>query len=99
VDHYLCLDLLSVHVIRHVDGNTIISLHLDQDLPTTGAEQLHDRIQFAGQSLILNDLANVLHRHMQDKAYIGKKCFTNRMILLSYCSPSSGTQCIHGVRH
>jgi len=49
---YLCLDLLSVHVIRHINGNTIISLHPDQDLPTTGAEKLHDRIQFAGQSLI-----------------------------------------------
>ena len=52
VDHYLCLDLLSVHVIRHINGNTIISLHPDQDLPTTRAEQLHDRIQLAGQSLI-----------------------------------------------
>jgi len=45
---YLCLDLLSVHVIRHINGNTIISLHPDQDLPTTGAKKLHDRIRFAG---------------------------------------------------
>ncbi|KAJ3563227.1 hypothetical protein NP233_g9075 [Leucocoprinus birnbaumii] len=50
-DRYLCLDLLSVHVIRHVDGNTIISYHPDMDLPTTGAEKLHDRIRFAGQSV------------------------------------------------
>jgi len=48
VDQYLCLDLLSVHVIRHINGNTIISLHPDQDLPTTGEEKLHDRIRFAG---------------------------------------------------
>jgi len=46
VDH--CLDLLSVHVIRHINGNTIISLHPDLNLPTTRAEKLHDRIRFAG---------------------------------------------------
>jgi hypothetical protein len=45
----LCLDLLSVHVIRNVEGNTIISYHSNMDLPTTGAEELHDRIRFAGR--------------------------------------------------
>ncbi|KAF5350704.1 hypothetical protein D9756_008754 [Leucocoprinus leucothites] len=50
-ERYLCLDLLSVHVIRNINGNTIISYHPDMDLPTTGAKKLHDRIRFAGQSV------------------------------------------------
>jgi len=51
-------------------------------------------------SLSSNDLAKrFLHRHMQVKACIGKKCFTNRMIPPSYSSPSSGTRCMHGIRH
>ncbi|KAF9444895.1 hypothetical protein P691DRAFT_735815 [Macrolepiota fuliginosa MF-IS2] len=50
-DRYLCLDLLSVHLIRNIDGNTIISYHPSLNLPTTAAEELHDRIRFAGQSV------------------------------------------------
>jgi hypothetical protein len=45
----LVLDLLSVHLIRHVDGNTIISCHPEIDRQTTSAKYLHERILFAGQ--------------------------------------------------
>lgn len=44
----LALDLLSVHLIRNVKGNTIISYHVNMDLPTTTAEYFHERIRFAG---------------------------------------------------
>ncbi|KAK2460772.1 hypothetical protein APHAL10511_007242 [Amanita phalloides] len=47
----LVLDLLSVHLIRNVNGNTIISYHANMDLPTTKAGYLHERIRFAGQSV------------------------------------------------
>jgi hypothetical protein len=46
----LVLDLLSVHLIRHVDGSTIISFHPEIDHPTTTAAYLHERIRFAGGS-------------------------------------------------
>ncbi|KAJ7164984.1 hypothetical protein C8R46DRAFT_1097786 [Mycena filopes] len=49
-DHYLILDLLAVHLIRGVDGNTIISYH-NSDADTTSATYLHERIRFAGQSV------------------------------------------------
>ncbi|TFK31450.1 hypothetical protein BDQ12DRAFT_694126 [Crucibulum laeve] len=47
----LVLDLLAVHLIRRKDGSTIISYHPSLDLPTTTAYYLHERIQFAGQSV------------------------------------------------
>ncbi|KAF4613036.1 hypothetical protein D9613_011166 [Agrocybe pediades] len=47
----LVLDLLSVHLIRRAQGSVIISYHADKDLPTTTAPYLHERIQFAGQSV------------------------------------------------
>ncbi|KAJ7291167.1 hypothetical protein C8J57DRAFT_1043706 [Mycena rebaudengoi] len=46
-NHYLILDLLSVHLIRSTDGNTIISYH-NNDHDTTSAQYLHERIRFAG---------------------------------------------------
>lgn len=46
----LVLDLLSVHLVRHVDGSTIISFHPKIDHPTTPAAYLHERIRFAGRS-------------------------------------------------
>jgi hypothetical protein len=46
----LVLDLLSVHLIRHVDGSTIISFHPEIDHPTTAAAYMHERIRFAGGS-------------------------------------------------
>ncbi|KAG5639754.1 hypothetical protein H0H81_000034 [Sphagnurus paluster] len=48
----LVLDLLSVHLIRNVEGSTIISYHPSiKNHPTTEANYLHDRIRFAGQSV------------------------------------------------
>ncbi|KIM41617.1 hypothetical protein M413DRAFT_72019 [Hebeloma cylindrosporum] len=47
----LVLDLLSVHLIRNVNGSTIISFHPSLNLPTTTARFLHERIRFAGQSV------------------------------------------------
>lgn len=47
----LVLDLLSVHLVRNVEGSTIISFHPETDSPTTSAEYLHERIRFAGQSV------------------------------------------------
>lgn len=49
----LVLDLLSVHLVRNVEGSTIISFHPETDSPTTSAEYLHERIRFAGGSRIL----------------------------------------------
>jgi hypothetical protein len=54
------LDLLSVHLIRHVDGNTIISFHPDIDRPTTPAKYLHERIRFAGKSRIRPMIINLV---------------------------------------
>ncbi|KAF5343049.1 hypothetical protein D9758_011150 [Tetrapyrgos nigripes] len=46
----LLIDLLSVHLIRNSEGNTIISYHhIDED--ATKARYLHERIRFAGQSV------------------------------------------------
>ncbi|KAG6907533.1 hypothetical protein DXG01_008569 [Tephrocybe rancida] len=47
----LVLDLLSVHLIRNVEGSTIISFHPTIDHPTTTASWLRDRIRYAGQSV------------------------------------------------
>ncbi|PPQ75034.1 hypothetical protein CVT26_011932 [Gymnopilus dilepis] len=44
----LVLDLLAVHLIRNVNGSTILSFHPSLDLPTTKADFLHERIRFAG---------------------------------------------------
>ena len=45
----LILDLLSVHLVRNVTGNTLISFHANMNLPTTKAAYLHERIRFAGK--------------------------------------------------
>ncbi|KAK2463952.1 hypothetical protein APHAL10511_004003 [Amanita phalloides] len=47
----LVLALLSVHLIRNIAGNTMISFHTESKLRTTKAEYLHERIRFAGQSV------------------------------------------------
>ncbi|KAF8236165.1 hypothetical protein L208DRAFT_1391284 [Tricholoma matsutake] len=47
----LVLDLISVHLIRHIDGSTILSFHPDIDHPVTDAKYMHKRIRFAGQSV------------------------------------------------
>jgi hypothetical protein len=47
----LTLDLLSVHLIRNLNGSTMISYHPTLNLPTTTAQYLHERIRFAGQSV------------------------------------------------
>jgi len=47
----LILDLLSVHLVRNIGGNTLISFHANMGLPTTEAAYLHERIRFAGQSV------------------------------------------------
>ena len=48
----LVLDLLSVHLIRHVDGSAIISFHPEIDYLTTAAPYMHERIRFTGGSRI-----------------------------------------------
>ncbi|KAF6751709.1 hypothetical protein DFP72DRAFT_906906 [Ephemerocybe angulata] len=47
----LALDLLSIHLIRNINGSTIISYHPSLNIPTTSAPYLHERIRFAGQSV------------------------------------------------
>ncbi|KAF8892904.1 hypothetical protein BD779DRAFT_1765736 [Infundibulicybe gibba] len=48
----LVLDLLSVHLIRNVNGNTIISYHPNHKISRSAtAAYLHERIRFAGQSV------------------------------------------------
>ncbi|KAK0205522.1 hypothetical protein DFS33DRAFT_1487588 [Desarmillaria ectypa] len=46
----LVLDLLAVHLIRNVEGNTLISYH-NSEREATSAPYLHERIRFAGQSV------------------------------------------------
>ncbi|KAK0216506.1 hypothetical protein EDD85DRAFT_434173 [Armillaria nabsnona] len=46
----LVLDLLAVHLIRNVEGNTLISYH-DSDREATSAHYLHERMHSAGQSV------------------------------------------------
>jgi hypothetical protein len=65
------LDLLSVHLIRHVDGSTIISFHPEIDHPITTAEYLHERIRFAG-GFGFHSLYVALPELDQDKACIGR---------------------------
>ncbi|KAF5325049.1 hypothetical protein D9619_009601 [Psilocybe cf. subviscida] len=50
-DRLLVLDLLAVHLIRNVNGSTLISFHPTLNIPTTTAAFLHERIRFAGQSV------------------------------------------------
>lgn len=46
------LDSLSVHLVRHIDGNTIISFHPEEtNSSSTSAKYLHERIRFAGKSV------------------------------------------------
>ncbi|KAF8880546.1 hypothetical protein BD779DRAFT_1548833 [Infundibulicybe gibba] len=47
----LVLDLLSVHLIRNIKGNTIISYHAKQKFGPDKTTYLRDRIQFAGRSV------------------------------------------------
>jgi hypothetical protein len=49
----LSLDLLSVHLIRNIDGSTIISYHPNLKMSTTTAPYLHTRIRFAGTFLFI----------------------------------------------
>ena len=44
----LVLDLLSVHLVRNINGSTIISYHPTLNIPATTARFLHERIRFAG---------------------------------------------------
>lgn len=44
------MDLLSIHLVRNIADNTIISYHANLKLPTTRADYLHKRIRFAGES-------------------------------------------------
>ena len=54
----LVLDLLSVHLIRHVDGSAIVSFHPEIDYPTTAAAYVHGRIRFAGGCRIYTNYMN-----------------------------------------
>jgi len=45
------LDLLSVHLVRNINGSTIISYHPTLNIPSTTAQFLHERIRFAGRSV------------------------------------------------
>ncbi|SJL10692.1 uncharacterized protein ARMOST_14084 [Armillaria ostoyae] len=47
----LVLDLLAVHLIRNVEGNTLISYHNNSDREATSALFLQERMHYAGQSV------------------------------------------------
>ncbi|KAF8153225.1 hypothetical protein B0H34DRAFT_722697 [Crassisporium funariophilum] len=49
-DRLLVLDLLAIHLIRNINGSTIISFHPSFNIPTTTAPFLHERIRYAAQS-------------------------------------------------
>ena len=44
----LVSNLLSVHLVRNVAGNTLVSFHANTGLTTTQASYLHERVRFAG---------------------------------------------------
>ena len=50
------MDLLSVHLIRNVNGSTIISYHPAMNTPATTAKFLHERIRFAGTYKLIGNL-------------------------------------------
>ena len=95
-ERQLVLDLLSVHLIRHVDGNTIISFHPETESLTTSAEYLHERIRFAGKfvTFIIYSLAKL----DQDKACTGRKSSRLPRILHLCFLPSFGMQCTRGMK-
>ena len=51
--HLLVLDLLSVHLVRDINGSTIISYHPTLNITTTTARFLYERIRFAGTSKLI----------------------------------------------
>jgi len=56
----LVLDLLSVHLVRDISGNTMIYYHLSLPLPTTTAKDLHRRVLLPGKSFFYQ----LLHSEM-----------------------------------
>jgi hypothetical protein len=55
----LCRDLLAVHMIRSVNGSTIISYHDSPTLGGTSAKHLYSRVHLAGQSVYWTKLFNI----------------------------------------
>ena len=79
----LVLDLLSVHLIRNINGSTIISYHPTLNNPTTTAKFLHERIRFAGSTVKLFFFPIRLS-NSQAKAFTGKVCSKGRKTPLSF---------------
>ncbi|KAK0457484.1 uncharacterized protein EV420DRAFT_1688707 [Desarmillaria tabescens] len=64
----LVCDLLAIHLIRNVEGNTLISYHANMSAGTeTSTQYLHERILFAGQSVYWQ---RILQRSSQDPTFI-----------------------------
>jgi hypothetical protein len=55
------LDLLSVHLVRNINGSTIISYHPTLNIPATTAPFLHERIRFAGASKLIINFHSLIH--------------------------------------
>lgn len=64
-DKSLVMDLLCIHLIRNVNGNTIVSFHPDKKRSTSAA-YLQQRIRFAGRSVYWQ---NIFKRH-QDPTFV-----------------------------
>lgn len=50
-NHIIITDLLSLHLVRSTEGNTLITFHPAKDCHTTTAETLANRVYLAGQSV------------------------------------------------
>ena len=92
----LVLDLLSVHLVRNINGSTIISYHPTLNIPATTAKFLHERISFAGTSNLI--IIFILLSNPQVKACTGKACSKSPKTPLSFFWHSYGTPCMHGMR-
>ena len=69
----LVLDLLSVHLVRNINGSTIISYHPTLNIPATTAPFLHERIRFAGASqLFLNIFFHLPYSTARPKRVLAK---------------------------
>ncbi|KAH8828166.1 hypothetical protein DL96DRAFT_1602057 [Flagelloscypha sp. PMI_526] len=54
----ICLDLLSLHMVRRPSGSTVISLHPPPEWKATTAEHFHSRVLTAGGSVYWQNMLN-----------------------------------------
>ena len=92
----MVLDLLSVHLVRNINGSTIISYHPSSNIQATTAQILHERIRIAGASKLIINFHSLIQPPGQSlhwKGMIQKSQDPTLVLYYSY-----GTLCMHGMR-